>query len=147
MRVILQKEVQNLGDAGDIVATSAGYARNYLLPRGLAVPASEGGVAAVEHLKRIAVATRRRELASARQLGERVSGTAITIRREVGEENRLFGSVSNRDIADALAVEGVVVDHRFVKLDDPIRTVGVHQIPVRLHREVTATVKVFVIKG
>lgn len=147
MRVILQKEVTNLGDAGDIVTTSPGFARNFLLPRGLAVLASTGSVANVEHQQRVSEATRRRELASARALGDRVTATAVTIRRESGDENRLFGSVSHRDIAEALAAEGVVIDHRAIKLDEPIKTVGVHSIPVRLHREVTATAKVYVIKA
>jgi large subunit ribosomal protein L9 len=147
MRVILQKEVHNLGDAGDIVSTSSGYARNFLLPRGLAIAASESSVASAEHHKRVAEATRRRELASARALADRVGATAITLRRETGDENRLFGSVTHRDIAEALSAEGIELDHRAIRLDDPIRSVGVHQVPIRLHREVTATIKVFVIKA
>ncbi len=147
MRVILQKEVQNLGVAGDVVKTSAGYARNFLIPRGLAAVASEGSVRQVEHVKRLADAARKRELASCRAMADKLSGTAISIRREVGDENKLFGSVTNRDIAEALAGEGVEIDKRSIQLDEPIKALGVFQVPVRLHRDVTATVKVFVIKG
>lgn len=147
MRVILQKEVHNLGDAGDVVKTTAGYARNFLVPRGLAVAANEGSVRQVEHVKRLAEAARKRELAGAREAANKLSNAAVSIRREVGEENKLFGSVTNRDIAEALAAEGFEVDKRAIALDEPIRALGVFQVPIRLHKEVTANVKVFVIKA
>lgn len=147
MRVILKKEVPNLGEAGDIVNVKPGYGRNYLIPRGLAMPASEGSIKQVEHQKRLADAIRKQQLESARTLGNKLSATSVTIRRESGDDDRLFGSVTNRDIADALAAEGVEVDRRAIQLEDNIRTLGLFQVPVRLHRDVTAMVKVYVMKA
>lgn len=147
MRVILKKEVPNLGDAGDIVNVKPGYGRNYLIPRGLAMPASEGSIKQVEHQKRLAEAIRRQQLEAARALGQKLSATSVTIRREAGEDDRLFGSVTNRDVADALAAEGVAVDRKSIQLEEHIRTLGLFQVPVRLHRDVTATVKVYVMKA
>ncbi len=147
MRVILKKEVPNLGDAGDIVNVKTGYGRNYLIPRGLAMPASEGSIKQVEHQKRLAEAIRRQQLEAARALGQKLSATSVTIRREAGDDDRLFGSVTNRDVADALAAEGIAVDRKSIQLEEHIRTLGLFQVPVRLHRDVTATVKVYVMKA
>ncbi|TVQ90962.1 MAG: 50S ribosomal protein L9 [Deltaproteobacteria bacterium] len=147
MRVILKKEVQNLGEAGDIVNVKPGYGRNYLIPRGLAIPASEGSIKQVEHQQRLAEAIRKQQLEAARAIGAKLSGTSITIRREAGDDDKLFGSVTNRDIADALGAEGVEVDRRTILLEDNIRTLGLFQVPVRVHREVTALVKVYVMKA
>jgi large subunit ribosomal protein L9 len=147
MRVILKKEVTNLGDAGDIVNVKPGYGRNYLIPRGLAMPASEGSIKQVEHQKRLADAIRKQQLEAARALGQKLSATSVTIRREAGDDDRLFGSVTNRDVAEALSAEGVTVDRRSIQLEDNIRTLGLFQVPVRLHRDITATVKVYVMKA
>ncbi|MFK7928378.1 MAG: 50S ribosomal protein L9 [Myxococcota bacterium] len=147
MRVILKKEVANLGDAGDIVKVRPGYGRNFLIPRGLAIPANEGSVKQLEHQQRLASAIKKKELAGANELGAKLGQTSITIRREAGEDDRLFGSVTNRDIVEALAAEGIEVDRKSVQLDDHIRSLGLFQVPVRLHREITATVKVYVMKS
>lgn len=147
MKVILNSEVPNLGDAGDVVKVAPGYARNFLLPRGLATPANEGSLAVLEHQKRVAEAKRRRALAEAQELGVKVAATPITIRRETGADERLFGSVSNRDVSEALAKEGIQVDRKYVLLEEPLRSIGIFTVPVRLHKEVTVHVKVFVIKG
>lgn len=147
MRLILKSEVPNLGDAGDIVTVRAGYGRNYLIPRGLGIPASEGSVKQLEHQQRVADAIRRRELAAAKELGEKIGGLAISIRREAGEDDRLFGSVTNRDIVEALAAEGVAVDRHAVQLSENIRNIGLFTVPVRLHRQVTASLRVYVIRG
>lgn len=147
MRVILKKEVANLGDAGDIVKVRPGYGRNFLIPRGLAIPASEGSVKQLEHQQRLAAAIKKKELAGANELAEKIGSTSVTIRREAGEDDKLFGSVTNRDIVEALAAEGVEVDRKSVQLDDHIRSLGLFQVPVRLHREITATVKVYVMKA
>src|SRR5690606_20111157 len=147
MRVILKKEVGNLGDAGDIVRVRAGYARNFLIPRGMAIPASEGSVAELEHQKRIAEAIRRKEMAGAQEVAEKLSATPITIRREAGEDDRLFGSVTNRDIAVALGAEGIEVDRRQIDLEENIRAIGLYTVPVRLHRKVDASVRVYVIRA
>ncbi len=147
MRVILKHEVHNLGDAGEIVKVAAGYGRNYLIPRGLAIPASEGSLRQLDHQTRVADAIRRKQLVGAKDLSTRLENTAVTIRREAGEDDKLFGSVTNRDVAEALAAEGIEVDRRSIQLDEPIRAIGLFTVPVRLHRSVSANVRVYVIRG
>jgi len=147
MRVILKQEVHNLGDAGDIVKVAPGYGRNFLMPRGLAIPASEGSVRELEHQKRVAEAIARKQLAAAKELGAKLEQAAITLRREAGDDDKLFGSVTNRDIVEALAAEGITVDRRAVHLDENIRSIGLFNVSVRLHRQVAANVRVFVIRG
>jgi len=147
MLVILKQEVANLGDAGDIVKVADGYGRNFLIPRGMAIPASEGSVAQVEHQKRVAESIRRKQLQGANELAQRLEGTAVSIRRETGEDDKLFGSVTNRDIAEALAAEGIEVDRRSIQLPEPIKAIGLFTVPVRLHRDVTANVRVYVIRA
>jgi large subunit ribosomal protein L9 len=147
MQVILKQEVHNLGEAGEIVKVAAGYGRNYLIPRGFAIPASTGSLAQLEHDKRVADAIRRKQLVVAKELAAKLDATAITVRREAGEDDKLFGSVTNRDIVEALAAEGVVVDRKQVEMADHIRAIGVFTVPVRLHRTVTANVRVYVIRA
>ena len=147
MRIILKQEVTNLGDAGDIVTVKPGYGRNFLIPRGLAIPATEGSIQQVEHQKRVADAIRRKNLASAKALQARLEGTAVSIRRETGEDEKLFGAVTNRDIAEALAAEGVEIDRRSIHLEEPIRAIGLFTVPVRLHKTVQANIRVYVIRG
>lgn len=147
MRVILNQEVANLGDAGDIVNVSPGYGRNYLIPRGLAMVASEGSVKQAEHAKTVAESIRRKKLAEASALGEKLANAAVSIRRETGGDERLFGSVTNRDIAEALAEQGIEIDRRAIEIDEPIKSIGLFNVSVRLHREVTAEVRVYVIRS
>jgi len=147
MRVILKSEVQHLGDAGDIVKVSPGYGRNFLIPRGLAIPASEGSMKELEHQKRVAEAIRRKKLQGAEAVAKQLEGTAVSIRRETGEDEKLFGSVTNRDIAQALADEGIEIDRRSIQLDEAIRSIGLFNVPVRLHKDVTAQVRVYVIRA
>ena len=144
MRVILKKEVTNLGDAGDIVNVKPGYGRNYLIPRGLAMPASEGSIKQVEHQKRLADAIRKQQLEAARALGQKLSATSVTIRREAGDDDRLFGSVTNRDIETELKNQGHEIDRRRIALKEPIKALGIYEIPIRLHADVTATIKLWV---
>ena len=147
MRVILKSEVPHLGDAGDIVKVAPGYGRNFLLPRGLAIPASEGSVRQVEHDKRVAEAIRRKQMAGANELAAKLENMAVSIRREAGDDDRLFGSVTNRDIAEALAEEGIEVDRRAIQLEEPIKRICLVTVPIRLHRDVTASVRVYVIRA
>lgn len=147
MRVILNQEVPNLGDAGDIVNVSPGYGRNYLIPRGLAMVASEGSVKQAEHAKGVAESIRRKKLNEASALGEKLANAAVSIRRETGDDERLFGSVTNRDIAEALAEQGIEIDRRAIQIDEPIKSIGLFNVSVRLHREVTAEVRVYVIRA
>ena len=147
MRLILKSEVSHLGDAGDIVNVRPGYGRNFLIPQGLAIPASEGSVKQLEHQQQIAEAIRRKELSGSKAIAAKLENTAITIRREAGDDDKLFGSVTKRDIAEALAAEGVEVDRRTIQLDDNIRSIGLFTVPVRLHRDVSASVRVYVIRS
>lgn len=147
MRVILKAEVHHLGDPGDIVTVSPGYGRNFLLPRGLAIPATTGSVKQAEHQQRVAQAIRRKQLSGAQALANKLENVAVSIRRETGDDEKLFGSVTNRDIVDALAAEGIEVDRRQVQLVEPIKSIGLFNVPVRLHRNVTASVRVYVIRA
>jgi len=147
MRVILKQEVNQLGDAGDIVSVRPGYGRNFLIPRGLAIPASDGSVKQVEHQQRVASAIRRKRMKVSTNLAERLEATAVSIRRETGEDDKLFGSVTNRDIAAALAEEGIEIDRRLIQLDEPIRAIGLFTVVVRLHSDVQANVRVYVIRA
>lgn len=146
MRVILKQGVSNLGEAGEIVKVSPGYGRNYLLPRGLAIAASEGGVREAEHQQRLADTIRRKDMKEAQELAAKLENVSVSIRRAAGEDDKLFGSVTNRDIVEALEAEGVTLDRRLIKLDENIRAIGLYNIPVRLHKDVSADVRVYVIR-
>ena len=146
MKVILQQDVSHLGSIGDVVKVKDGYARNYLVPRGLAVAADDRNVRQLEHFKRVASAKAARQLAEAKVLAARLGQTAVTIKQEAGEDNKLFGSVTSLHIAAALAAEGVEVDRKQIQLDDAIRNLGVFTVAVKVHKDVEAAVKVYVIK-
>ena len=146
MKVVLQRDFEGLGRIGDVVRVADGYGFNFLIPRGVAVLADEGNVRHLAHQKRLAEQKRRQMLKDAQAQADRLNGMAISLRRKAGEEDRLFGSVTNRDIADALAAEGVEVDRRTIVLDEPIKTIGVFTVPVRVHAEVEARLKVYVIR-
>lgn len=145
MEVILREDVQSLGKAGALVRVKPGYARNFLLPRGLAYEATEG------NKKRIAAETKARDTraaqdrAEARTVADRLSAVAVTIQAKAGEGERLFGSVTAQDIADALERAGHPVDKRKLELPHPIKQLGEHAVPVRLHAEVQAVVRVTVV--
>ena len=147
MQVILKTEVAHLGEAGDIVKVEAGYGRNYLIPRGMAIPATAGSVKEAEHQRKVALAIRRKKLQGAQGVAAQLENVAISIRRETGDDEKLFGSVTNRDIVEALAAEGIEIDRRQVQLDEPIRSIGLFNVPVRLHADVTASVRVYVIRA
>ncbi len=145
MKVILKKDVEQVGRAGQVVEVSPGFGRNYLIPRGLAIPATAGSMAQLEHRKRLVAASLERQRRAALALKERLETVACRVAREAGEEDRLFGSVTARDIAAALADEGFEVDHRAIRLDNPIKHLGIYHVDVRLAPEVTAQVKVWVV--
>ena len=146
MEVILRQDVPKLGHRGDLVKVSDGYARNFLLPRKLAVTASEGHRKVVEQEKAAAVRREASERGDAEKLAGLLAGVAVTITRKAGEGDHLFGSVTSLDVAEALAAKSFQVDRRKVQLDDPIKYLGEYEVPLRLHREVTASVKVQVVK-
>ena len=146
MQVILRDDMDNLGKSGEVVNVKPGYARNYLLPRGLAVKATASDVARVEHDKRV-IAARTAKLAKEAQAeADKLSQVSVSIARAVGEEDKLYGSVTTRDIAEALREQGVVVDSKKIHLDEPIKALGMVEVPVKLGRGVTATIKVWVVK-
>lgn len=147
MKVILQQDVDNLGSTGDVKEVADGYGRNFLLPRQLAVIADERNVRRLEHQQRIAAARQAKLLAAAKETADRLSKTPVSIKRQAGEGDKLFGSVTNIDIAEALSQAGIEVDKRSVALDEPIRNIGVFQVPVKVLRGVEASVKVYVIRG
>lgn len=144
MEVILREDVKSLGRAGELVKVKDGYARNFLLPQGLAYEASEG------NRKRIAAESKAREARRIAERGEaeafagRLAGASVVLTRKAGEEGRLFGSITAQDIADALATQGLTVDRRKIELTQPIKTTGAHTVPVRLHADVHAEVRVSV---
>ena len=146
MRIILQKEVEKLGQAGDIVQVADGYARNFLIPRGLATPATKGAVDHAERLRKGAEERERREKVDAETLGARISKTPIRISAQAGEDGRLFGSITGHHVADEVSRQlETPLDHRRVRLEEPIRSLGVHQVRVHLHPEVDASVTVDVV--
>jgi large subunit ribosomal protein L9 len=145
-RVILQETVENLGSTGDIVKVRDGYARNFLVPRGLAVVADERNVRRLNHQKRLAESRKLKALSVAQALAEQLSSAAVTINKEAGEDNKIFGSVTNRDIAEALAADGFEVDRRLIHIDEPIRTLGVKQVLVKIHADVQTPLTVYVTK-
>ena len=145
MRVILQQDVEHLGQVGEIVRVKDGYARNYLVPRGLAVIADERNVRRLEHQKRQAASKAAKELAKAQAAATILEQNAVTIRRQAGEDGKLFGAVTNRDIADAFAEDGFELDRRQIELEEPIKSLGLFNIPVKLDRGVRASVKVYVV--
>ncbi len=147
MKVILQEDVSNLGAAGEVVDVADGYGRNFLLPRRLAVLADARNTARLEHQRRILLTQQARALADAKALAAKIGSTSVSIKRQTGGEDKIFGSVTNQDIAEALAGVGVTVDRRSIVLADPIRNIGVFQVPVKLIKDVESTVKVYVIRG
>ncbi len=147
MKVILQEDVSNLGTIGDVVNVSDGYGRNFLIPRGLAVRADEKNVRQLEHTLRVISRKKATQLAEAQAVASKLDGVAVSIKRTAGEDSdKLFGSVTNRDVAEALAAEGYEVDKRAIELTEPIKSIGIFQIAVRLHSEISASVKVYVIR-
>lgn len=146
MQVILQEDIASLGRAGDIVNVSEGYGRNYLLPRKKAVPADPGNLKQLEHAKRVVQAKQLKLRRAAAEVAEKLKGASITIAREAGEEDKIFGSVTTKDVADALRADGYIIDRHDIHLEGPIKQLGIFDIPVRLHAEVMGTVKVWVVK-
>ena len=146
IRVVLQENVEHLGTSGDVVRVRPGYARNFLIPRGLAVPATEANLARVDDLKRIAEVRAERELSDAKEQAGKLEAVSVKLERKVGEENKMYGSVTAKDIAEAYAAEGIEIDRRKLELSDPIKSLGLHEVPVRLHADVTAVLRVEVVK-
>ena len=142
MKLILREDVENLGKGGDLVEVKPGYGRNFLLPRGLAVAANPKNVRELEHQKKVAEAKAAKLRASAEAVAKRLAETPVTLKRKVGEQDKLYGSVTALDIVEALGARGMQLDRRIIDLPEPIKSVGDHEVPVKLHRDVVGKVKV-----
>jgi large subunit ribosomal protein L9 len=145
MEVILREHVDNLGNRGDVVKVASGYARNYLLPRKLALAVTDANKRQIERERASAEARESEEREAAQGVANRMEAIEITIARRVGEGDALYGSVTSADIAESLAAQGFETDKRKIQLADPIRAIGESTVPVKLHRDVTANVKVKVV--
>ncbi|HYR10850.1 MAG TPA: 50S ribosomal protein L9 [Longimicrobium sp.] len=145
MQVILRDRIENLGNAGDVVDVKPGYGRNYLIPKGLAYEASPANVRRME-AERAAQGRKEAEtLSEARQQAGAIEGVSLTFNARAGQEGKLFGSITSGDIADKLAEQGIQIDRRQIELEEPIKSLGVHSVPVRLHSQVRPEIKVWVI--
>jgi len=146
IKVLLKNDVPSLGAGGEVVRVRPGFARNFLLPRGLAVPATAGNLARIDDLKRQAATQAKQELEQATALAAQLGGLSVTIERAVGEEGKMYGSVTPKDVEDAFAKAGTKIDRRKLVLKDPIKELGTFEVPIKLHASVTATLKVTVAK-
>jgi large subunit ribosomal protein L9 len=146
MQIILQEDVEKLGVRGEVVTVAEGYARNFLLPKQLALPASAGNLKRLEKIRATLAKKTAGEREVAQKQADTLTGITITLVRKAGENDQLFGSVSSADIAEAFAAQGHEVDKKRIQLAEPIKAVGEYEVPVKLHREVTAQVKVIVQK-
>jgi large subunit ribosomal protein L9 len=146
IQVVLQREVHNLGDSGDVARVRPGYARNFLYPRQLALPATSGNLARVEEFKRLATLRTEAAKKQARATADQISSVSVKITRAVGEENKMYGSVTAKDIESAYAEKGITLDRKQMDLKDPIRTLGLTEVTIRLHTDVSAVLRVEVVK-
>lgn len=146
MLVILRENVENLGRIGDMVKVSDGYARNFLMPRGMVVMADEANQARIAHERKSLEKKRQAQRAAATEIAAKLAEVTCNIPKKVGENDKIFGSVSTNDIAQALKKLGLAVEKRMIQIDNPIRALGVHNVTVRLEPEVSAQLKVWVVK-
>jgi large subunit ribosomal protein L9 len=146
MKVILREDVGDLGEAGQVVEVKAGYGRNFLFPRNLAIPATKANLRAIDEVtkqKDLRVRKRRRE---AEIIRDRIEKLSLSTEVLVGEEEKLFGSVTSADIAKLLENEGVLIDKRAIEIEEPIKVLGVYTVPIKIEKEVTANLKLWVVK-
>lgn len=145
MQIILLQDVANLGKAGELVSVKPGFGRNYLLPEGMAVSASARNVTRLEHERKVIEKRVAKERANAQAIADRLNGMTLQFERKVGEDDKLFGSVSNRDIADQLKKAGMDLDHRKIELEHPVKALGKYEVIVRLGAGVSANLKFWVV--
>jgi len=146
MQVILRERLENLGNAGEVVSVKPGYARNYLIPQGLAYEATDANVRRIDRERAQVAKKAGEQLQEARTRASSIEGISITFNARAGEEGRLFGSITTADIADRLAEQGIEIDRKQIVLDEPIKALGVFTVPIRLHADVRPEIKVWVIK-
>ncbi len=142
MKLILREDVDHLGKGGELVEVKPGYGRNFLLPRGLAVHANLKNVRDLEHQRKIAESKATKLRASADAVAKRLADTPVTLKRKVGEQDKLYGSVTALDIVEALAARGLQIERRTLDLPEPLKTLGDFEVPVKLHRDVVGKAKV-----
>ncbi len=147
MRIILLQDYEKLGNAGDQIDVKDGYARNFLIPKGLALKADKKSVKRFQEIAHLKELKQNRALREAQELAEKLQSLSLTVPVQVGEEDRIFGSVTSIDIAQQLKDKGYDIDKRQILLEEPIKALGIFDIPVKLHPEITATVKLWVIKA
>lgn len=146
MQVILKKDMEKLGKAGDVVSVKTGYARNFLLPQGFALQASASNLKIVQQEKERSDLRQKRQKQEAKELADKIGSTSCTITVQAGQEGKLYGSVTTQDIAQAYKLEGIDIDKRKIELPEPIKEVGVFKINIRLHPEVSVEAKIWVVK-
>lgn len=146
MKVILQETMEGVGHLGDLINVKDGFARNYLIPRRKAVEADSRSIKAFEHVKRVAAEKAKKEKLEIEDHAKKVSAVSLTIEMQAGKDDKLFGSVTTKDIAEGLAAQGVTVDRRKIQLAHPIKELGTVAVPIKMPRDVMATVKVHVVK-
>ncbi|NOX88942.1 MAG: 50S ribosomal protein L9 [Calditrichaeota bacterium] len=146
MEIILRQDYEGLGKTGDIVKVKDGYARNYLIPKGIAYIASKENRKRLENDLKVRSWRQEKEKRIAEEFAKKLESVSCTIPVQVGEEDKLFGSVTSQNIADALSAQGFEVDRRKIQLDEPIKSLGIYSVPIKLHPEVQAMVKVWVVK-
>ncbi len=146
MDIILTEDMHNLGAAGDLIKVKDGYARNYLIPKGMAVMATTQNMKSLEHQKRQVQSKLNKKKREAEALAKRLEEVSCTVSKMVGEDDKLFGSVTSADIQKSLKNEGLDIDKRTILLSDPIKSLGIFTVPIKVHPEVTAQVKVWVVK-
>ncbi|MGA8764312.1 MAG: 50S ribosomal protein L9 [Candidatus Sulfotelmatobacter sp.] len=144
MEVILKEDVAKLGARGDVVKVAEGYGRNFLLPRKLAIEANEGNKAVIVQMKAASVRRSAKEKSQSEELAKQFDGISVSFERKAGEHQQLFGSVTSGDIADALEKKGFNLDRRKIQLHEPLKTVGEFTVPIKLHKDVTAHLKVVI---
>jgi large subunit ribosomal protein L9 len=146
MEIILQEDVTNLGAIGEVVKVRDGYGRNYLIPRGLAIEANRRNLRVLEHQKRLTAAKKEKDRQNAQGMSDRIAALSLTIQARAGEEDRLFGSVTNIDIEKALTAQGVTIDRRKIMLAEPIKQLGTYTVPVHLSSDVRGNITVYVVR-
>ncbi len=146
MEIILKQQVENLGKPGDRLSVSNGYARNFLLPKGLAIQATKSNIAQLEHEMRLIEQQKQKEIKDAEKIGNKIRSLSCVLKRKAGEQDKLFGSVTSIDIANALKEHGVDIDRRLIQLEEPIKELGTHKVPIEVHPQVVVELKVKVQK-
>ena len=146
MKVILRQKYENLGEVGEVIAVKDGYAFNYLIPKGIAMPATPKNLKVIEQERKRLLASEQREMRKAEELKAKLDTVSVTAEVQVGEEDRVFGAVTSQHIAELLSAKGYDIDRRKIALDEPLKALGVYEVPVKLHPDVEAKIKVWVVR-